>query len=239
MKKLLFEEAFTKAENQTGNNTKHGLSNHLEGIFTEDLKFPINKITFVRYYEKYIENDTSITNNPNSDLLNNLSVYLDFKSYEDFVSANSGKEKNKPKVHVDNENGENLKMTIQTIIRRNKIFIIITSVLVACLFIYNSVTKQRFMVWQEDHYKEVRFDIEEYDINQLKIYKEDRIKYFMKIKPTCDYKFFNKDESVRVWYEKSKNKELEYFTDLGLHPETGKTLKPITRYMIDKYICDK
>ena len=31
---------------------------------------------------------------------------------------------------------------------------------------------------------------------------------------------------------------LQYFTALGLHPETGKTLKPITQYMIDKYICD-
>lgn len=33
--------------------------------------------------------------------------------------------------------------------------------------------------------------------------------------------------------------KLEYFTSLGLHQETGKTLKTITKYMINEYICDK
>ena len=45
------------------------------------------------------------------------------------------------------------------------------------------------------------------------------------------------DGSERLWYGKNKNKELEYFTAFGKHPETGKTLKPITKYMIAKYIC--
>ncbi|WP_435682498.1 hypothetical protein [Nonlabens sp.] len=54
---------------------------------------------------------------------------------------------------------------------------------------------------------------------------------------TCDTVFFKSDNSVRFWYGKNKKKEIEYFTDLGLHPETGKTLKPITGYMIEKYIC--
>ena len=97
----------------------------------------------------------------------------------------------------------------------------------------------RWMVWQEDHYVEVEFDTEKHKVNQLKLYKEDRINLFKKIIPVCDStKFFNEDGSVNIWYGKNRNKELEYFTALGLHPETGKTLKPITQYMIDKYICD-
>tara|TARA_R110002033_G_scaffold167528_1_gene206748 strand:+ start:21527 stop:22636 length:1110 start_codon:yes stop_codon:yes gene_type:complete len=96
----------------------------------------------------------------------------------------------------------------------------------------------KWMVWQVDHYEEVEFDDEKYNINQLKYYKEDRIKYFNKVDPICEYKFFNEDGSVRIWYGKNKNKVLEYFTDYGLHPETGKTLKPISKYMIDKYICN-
>ncbi|WP_435412704.1 hypothetical protein [Psychroserpens mesophilus] len=97
----------------------------------------------------------------------------------------------------------------------------------------------RWMVWQEDHYVEVEFDTEKHKVNQLKLYKEDRINLFKKITPVCDStKFFNEDGSVNIWYGKNRNKELEYFTALGLHPETGKTLKPITQYMIDKYICD-
>jgi len=43
-----------------------------------------------------------------------------------------------------------------------------------------------------------------------------------------------------VWYGKSSNKkEHEYFNRPGLHPETGKTLKPISRYIIKKYILSK
>ena len=30
----------------------------------------------------------------------------------------------------------------------------------------------------------------------------------------------------------------EFFTSFGYHPETGDPLKPITEYMIRKYICD-
>ena len=97
----------------------------------------------------------------------------------------------------------------------------------------------RWMVWQEDHYVEIDLNTEKYNINQLKLFKEERIELFKKISPICNETlFFNEDGSVKIWYEKNKDKELEYFTALGLHPETGKTLKPITQYMIDKYICD-
>ncbi|WP_157717119.1 hypothetical protein [Formosa sp. Hel1_31_208] len=115
--------------------------------------------------------------------------------------------------------------------------IIISAVVISGIFIYNYSTRQSWMMWQEDHYIEVDFDTEKYNMNQLKRYKEERINLFEKVSPTCDTKFFNDDESVNIWYGKNRNKELEYFTALGLHPETGKTLKPITRYMIDKYIC--
>jgi len=29
---------------------------------------------------------------------------------------------------------------------------------------------------------------------------------------------------------------LEYFTAPGIHPQNGKTLKPVTSYIIDKYL---
>lgn len=239
MKRQLFESAFKKAENQTGNNTKHGLSSHLESIFTDDLKFRTNKITFVRYYEKYIENNKVIRNNPNSDLLNKLAIYIGFKSYEDFVSSNKDEEQINETIIVNrNQDSEPKKSRYEVIIKKNKISIlIITSVIIACTLIFNSLTKQRWMIWQNDHYVEVDFDIEKYGINQLKYYKAERINFFKRIEPTCDYEFFNKDGSVRVWYGKNAKKQLQYFTDLGLHPETRKTLKPITIYMKNKYIC--
>ncbi|MGG8497732.1 hypothetical protein ACQY1Q_15080 [Tenacibaculum sp. TC6] len=61
----------------------------------------------------------------------------------------------------------------------------------------------------------------------------------IKIEGTCEYSYFDKQGNPRVWYGKNAHGDLELFTSYGLHPETGKTLKPISNYMINKYICPK
>jgi len=94
------------------------------------------------------------------------------------------------------------------------------------------------MIWDSTGYKEVHFDKEKYSLNQLKLYDENSINNFHKITPSCDTVFFNQDTTVRLWYGKNTDGNLEYFTSLGLHPQTNKTLKPITPYMIKKYICN-
>ena len=38
----------------------------------------------------------------------------------------------------------------------------------------------------------------------------------------------------RVWYDKSNN-QVEFFTQYGLHPTNHKTLRAVTKHMIDKY----
>lgn len=98
-------------------------------------------------------------------------------------------------------------------------------------------TKTCWMVWNQDHYVEVRFDLEKYNISQLKRCKTERLKNFRKIPVDCNTEFFDSSGKPKIWYGKNAKKTLEYFTSLGLHPETGKTLKPITKYMINKYVC--
>ena len=107
------------------------------------------------------------------------------------------------------------------------------------VYIINSiVNQQRWMVWQEDRYVGVKFNTEKYDIGQLRLYKKDRIEKFRKVTLPCDAVFFNDNGTVNFWYGKNNRKELEYFTSLGLHPQTGKTLKPITEHMIKTHICN-
>ncbi len=72
----------------------------------------------------------------------------------------------------------------------------------------------------------------------LKLYNADRIEHFRKIDPNCETDFFKNDGTEMLWYGKNKSGELEFFTSVGLHPETGKTLKKITKYIIKKYICE-
>ncbi|MBV7268038.1 hypothetical protein [Winogradskyella luteola] len=220
----LLKKAFEKAEKETETNRVSPRAKLLSDFIFEDSR--------EQYGEKSLRDKYAVaTNNPESKIRlkkhakEALSHYLGYEDYKDFLNANSEREI---------VSGSQVKLFVS----KNKITIMISLVIITGLLIYNSVTRQRWMVWQKDHYIEVKFDLENYDIIQLKLYKEERIKNFKKIKPNCDYEFFNADGSVRVWYGKNIKRELEFFTDHGLHPETGKTLKPITQYMINKYICN-
>lgn len=256
MKEVLFKKLFEKAEKQSGKIKKHGVSKYLEDVFTDDLDFRTNKVTFVRYYEKYIEGNNDRTNNPSTELLNKIAEYIGYKNYEDFIT------KTPTEVHLDTLSLEKGLKPIEDI-KLNKVgkkknlpflkkqeielkkspkkYQILATVSLLIIFIsvgFLYVNQQRWMVWNKDHYIEAEFDTKKYDINQLKIYKEDRIKYFKKIEPNCEVKYFDESGKVNVWYGKNRKGELEIFTSLGLHPETGKTLKPITKYMIRKYFCE-
>ncbi|MFC4739028.1 hypothetical protein ACFO3U_03385 [Flavobacterium ponti] len=90
------------------------------------------------------------------------------------------------------------------------------------------------MQWQKDHYELVDCDIKglmsfsetiPIDAHQLQL---------KKIKVDTNTIFFRGNEPV-IFYCKV-NGELQYFNQLGNHPETGKALKPISHYIINKYI---
>jgi C1A family cysteine protease len=97
------------------------------------------------------------------------------------------------------------------------------------------------MVWVKNHYQAVEYDKvkDTADAIPLNQYALDN---FKKITVSDTATFFKNGDYNRplVWYGKSSNKkEYEYFNQPGLHPETGKTLKPISRYIIKKYILSK
>lgn len=234
MKKKLFQEAFKKAENQCGNNTKHGLSSHLERVFSDDFKFSVNKITFIRYYEKYIENSNNNSNNPSSDLLNKISEYLGYNNYEDYVNNRADPIGTQFEIPLDS----NKNKPFINFIKDNRIAIIIILFLTVGFITFHYVNRQRWMIWEKDQYIEVAFNTEKYDLGQLKLLNEERLNDFKKIQTNCATIFFNENGSAKIWYGKNIKKELEYFTSYGLHPETGKELDPITEYMIKKYICE-
>jgi len=177
---------------------------------------------------------------PQKQVLLALANYLDYKDYRDFenqhfqgsndVEVIGKTEKETPK----NGDGGNRPF-------RKKInfkIIISISFLIACGFFgYHYFNKQQWMKWDGTRYVESAFDSQTLNEGNLKVYKEERINNFERQFPKCETEFFNDDGSVRVWYGKNKDGKLQYFTSYGLHPETGKTLKPISKYMIRKYIC--
>lgn len=223
MQEKLLLLAFEKAKNDIDSDKIFTRAKHLsEQIYN------INKAVYGEksLSEKYkgITNETIDNIHLRKDVLEALSQYLGYDSY---------------RIFLDNQASNSKDKSFLTYIKKHKAIVIITLLLISSIFIYNYTTRQRWMIWQEDHYVEVDFDVQKYGVNKIKVYKEERILYFRKVKPKCDDTFFDKDGSVLIWYGKNHNKQYEYFTALGLHPETGKTLKPITNYIVKKHICNK
>ena len=95
--------------------------------------------------------------------------------------------------------------------------------------------KPQCMQWQKNHYEYVDCDkkgllelypiipVDESLINLRKIEVNKKTPFFCNGKPN-------------VWYYKRNNGEVEFYNSHGIHPETGKPLKAITNYMINKYV---
>ncbi len=158
-----------------------------------------------------------------------LAQYLGYEDYRDFLIK-----RNINEVKIDQEGKRVLNI-------KNKLTLIVILLFlvgVISFFGYNYFIKQRWMEWQGTHYVEASFDAEKLKTGALKAYKSERLESFEQLDPSCETQFFNDDGSAKVWYVKNKNGTLEFFSSYGLHPKNGKALKPITKYMIEKYICN-
>lgn len=84
-------------------------------------------------------------------------------------------------------------------------------------------------LWKNDHYESL-------PCSKLKprdevIYYDEYIRNFKKI--TRPDTLTMENSRGKVWYDKSNNK-FEFFTNYGIHPENGKTLKPVTDRILGK-----
>lgn len=97
--------------------------------------------------------------------------------------------------------------------------------------------KKECMQWQGDHYVEIDCQVEtnSFYASSPIVPFDDRTSTLKRVTVSDTTKFFREDGMALIWYCKV-NGEPEYFNEPGLHPTTGKALKPITHYMIDKYV---
>ena len=98
--------------------------------------------------------------------------------------------------------------------------------------------KKECMQWQGDHYVEI--DCQD-EVNSLyassPIVPFDNRTSTLKRVTISDTTTFFRDGKALIWYCKVKGKSKpDYFNEPGLHPITGKALRPITDYIIDKYV---
>lgn len=158
----------------------------------------------------------------------------------DFSINESSRKDKKREVAIEKSGGilEEFKMSVIS-----KRMVLVVLALLVCSSVSYGVKNIFFpnkncIVWVENHYEAVECD-KGNDALQVYPFNQELLDNFKKIS-VCDTTTFFKNEDTDnpvVWYGKAPDKKgYEYFNQPGLHPETRKTLKPISKYIIGKYI---
>ncbi len=104
--KLLINEVFRKAKEDTGKTTKNGLATYLWSYFDEREPRCINERTLSRYYEAFVLG-TRQEINPDIATLNRLSKYVGFNDFGDFsntfIKKDEDVNKTTVKISVDDD----------------------------------------------------------------------------------------------------------------------------------------
>ncbi len=209
MIKKLIDKTFEKAGRESEKDSVFGRAEYLADHILEVYKFQISSKTLIRYHKKEYS--------PSHPLTDYLSQYLGYENYGAFLSKES-----EPTAKPE-EKG----------FKKNKVWsiaLMLFLLLGASAYVGYQGGKEECMVWEEDHFEKTGCSGKENE----ELLVQFRFENFKKIRPTDSTTFF-KNGKVQVWYDKS-NKELEFFTAPGIHPVNGKTLKPVTSYIIEKYI---
>jgi hypothetical protein len=174
--------------------------------------------TLERLYDKYIDKKGKV-GKQSEHTINALCSYLNFSSYADYV------EKNEEEIVV-NKRKKNWKLVLMVSL--------LFGVGVLLFLIFNE-TGSECMLWKKDHFVKVDCST---NYNE-KVVPMDPVRFtnLEEIEVDQTTIFFDEVTGVPlVWYYKSNNGALEFFTFPGLHPINGATLKAITPYIIQKYV---
>lgn len=205
----LIESAFDKAGKESGKDSVNGKAEYLAEHISDEYKFSITSKTFTRYYKKEYS--------PSHPLTDHLSQFLGYKNYGEFV-----KNESEPVLEEGEKNQKKSKGWI--------IALILFPLIGVSAYVGYQNGKEECMIWKTNHFEKTACSGAENE----EILRTFRLENFKKIEPTDTTTFF-KNGKAQVWYDKSNN-ELEFFTAPGIHPVKGKTLKPVTSYIIEKYI---
>lgn len=226
MLEVLLRKLFIKLEEEPTNDKKS--KNGCAVYFTEQVlegrfkKFNLISVRGLKdYYDKYVNGKENSSGEPSTELKNLISQYLGYEGFLDFEHSIKVSTTGLPKtkdISIDNIK----KWVVPTVL-----FI----PLFLGLYLYGFFEREDCIVWKVDHYEKIDCTnrAENISINTIDIER------FKKIKIDSTTLFFKNNKAI-VWYGKLSNGNVDFFTSRGTHPVTGKELKPVTPYIIDKYI---
>jgi len=103
--------------------------------------------------------------------------------------------------------------------------------------VYLAFFQKQCMQWSSDHYEKVSCDLEVNGLGSFNVVEPfDKTVFDLKKIKVCDTTpFFDKNGEAIVWYGKTAN-GIDFFNGHGRHPENNSSLKPVTRYILNKYV---
>ncbi len=206
--------AFKKSEAETERNSTNANAEFLSEYIFEKFKYSISTKSLTRYYKG--------ESSPNQKVKDYLARYLGYESYDIYLKWNS----------TSNQIDEFEEKKKSQLFSNKKLIVALCFLMVVATSSYLGYIggKEECMIWNNDHYVKTECSGSSEEQKFIPhIYKN------LKKVEISDTTAFIENGEVRIWYYKSNGK-LEYFSSPGKHPVSGKTLKPITKYMIDKYI---
>lgn len=104
---------------------------------------------------------------------------------------------------------------------------------------YIVFSEKQCMQWSKDHYEMVDCDLKVdgfSSLNDIEPFEESKASLHKLV--VCDTTECFKNGQAIIWYAKTKN-GIEFFNTHGRHPENYRPLKPVTQYILNKYVKNK
>ena len=232
--------AFKKAEKEIGSNKKTHLAQHLSDVLQDDYNYTISERTLRDYYTKIHKREVGPQDDLKPKLIEPLCQYLGFANYAEFLKSTEEEKSVDVVVSTPIKKKPNKKWLVALLI-----FLCIGLAIIFLIAERKPDTKDsetiisaNCMTWADSTYVKVSCDKGPYSKYGTKVipYVESEFKNLKKIQVYLAYNFFNDKGEPLVWYFRNEDKVYEFFSYPGLHPVSGKTLKAVTPYIVQKHV---
>ncbi len=248
-KKKLLEDVYKKASEEATETSFSGILLHLERTL-QDKHEGLSYKTFENYYKTIVEKEEDY--NIKRSILDNLSNYLGYDDFSRYCSEWKTIEYtiqhaiskivitiiNKPLLTMPDffkKNGLGIMEMAFVILLATGGVVFSNGKKTPGMSLLSNwnppATNKPFMYWDKDRY--IATDSSSLG-PQVEVIPMDKENFLFLKKITRPDTLTVDNAFGKVWYNKSNN-EVEFFTSLGKHPESGKTLKEATEYIIETY----
>lgn len=212
------QDVFAKAKEESGENSLRKWAEYISEYLLEEGSYALSVKTLERYYKGETR--------PNMEKRNKLSMFLGYSGYKDYMAGSQ-------ETQTNYRDPDEIETSIGiTNYKKPAIFLICLFgiLILGAGYLGFSSGSEDCMVWKEDHYEVTPCEGKSEETKKIPYL----LKNFRQIQVSDTTTFF-KNGKANVWYDKNDN-ELYFFSAPGINPETGKTVKEITDYMINKYV---